>query len=345
MRVYRLGDLAEEVGAQLSGDPEIPIHGVGALEYAQQGEISFLSNSRYRAFLHKTLASAVILAPSEKADCGAAVLLSENPYLTYAKVANLLFPQPEVPAGCAASAVIAATAEVDPSAWIGPCAVLGEHVKIGAGAFVGPACIIEDDCVVGKNCRLIARVTLCHGTRLGKRCVIHPGAVLGADGFGLANDAGRWVKVPQLGKVVVKDDVEIGANTTIDRGALNDTILQAGVKLDNLVHIAHNVEVGAHTAIAAGCAVAGSTTIGRHCTFGGMAGLAGHISIGDNVHITGASPVTRSFTQAGSYSGNLPAMANGDWRKAVARIRHLDEMAKRLKALEKQIAAMQGDQD
>jgi UDP-3-O-[3-hydroxymyristoyl] glucosamine N-acyltransferase len=223
--------------------------------------------------------------------------------------------------------------------------VVGERVKVGAHAVIGPGCVVEDDCLIGDDCRLVAQVTLGRGTRLGRRCLIHPGAVLGADGFGLANDHGRWVKVPQLGGVVVGDDVEIGANTTVDRGALEDTILENGIKLDNLVHIAHNVRVGEHTAMAASAAVAGSTKIGRYCMIGGMTGLAGHLTIGDNVQFTGASQVTRSFQEAGIYSGNLPAMENGEWRKAVARIRHLDEMAKRLKTLERQVAAMQGDQD
>jgi UDP-3-O-[3-hydroxymyristoyl] glucosamine N-acyltransferase len=345
MMVWRLGDLAEAVGARLVGDPEIRIQGVGSLEHAKPGEITFLGNSRYRRFLQATRASAVILAPDHAEACEAALLFSENPYLTYARAASRIFPDPANPGGCHASAVVAATARLDPSAWVGPCVVVGERVKVGAHAVIGPGCVVEDDCLIGDDCRLVAQVTLGRGTRLGRRCLIHPGAVLGADGFGLANDHGRWVKVPQLGGVVVGDDVEIGANTTVDRGALEDTILENGVKLDNLVHIAHNVRVGEHTAMAASAAVAGSTKIGRYCMIGGMTGLAGHLTIGDNVQFTGASQVTRSFQEAGIYSGNLPAMENGEWRKAVARIRHLDEMAKRLKTLERQVAAMQGDQD
>jgi UDP-3-O-[3-hydroxymyristoyl] glucosamine N-acyltransferase len=329
----------------LLGDPEILIQGVGSLEKAKPGEISFLGNPKYRHYLQDTQASAVILSPDNDAPCTAAVMFSENPYLTYAKVAGRIFPEPETPAGFHPSAVVAASAQIDVSAWIGPCAVVGEEVRIGAHVYIGPGCVVERGCVIGNHCRLLAQVTLCRGTQLGQRCLIHPGAVLGSDGFGMANDAGRWVKVPQLGRVLLGDDVEIGANTTIDRGALEDTILEDGVKLDNLVHIAHNVQIGAHTAMAAASAVAGSTTLGRHCTVGGMAGIAGHVTIGDNVHFTGASPVTRSFKDAGLYSGNLPAMENTEWRKAVARIRHLDEMAKRLKALEKQVAAVQGGKD
>ena len=340
----RLGDLADAVGVELSGDPAIEITGVGTLEKAREGEISFLSNPKYRRYLQVTRASAVILGPREAEHCHVAVLISNNPYLTYARVASRLFPQAEHPAGIHPSAVVCASAEIDASAWIGPCAVVGERVRIGAGVFIGPGSVVDDDCVIGDSSRLVARVTLCRGTQIGARCLLHPGAVIGSDGFGLANDAGRWEKVPQLGRVVLGNDVEIGANTTIDRGALEDTVLADGVKLDNLIQIAHNVIIGEHSAIAGACGIAGSTKIGKYCTMGGMTGLAGHLTIGDNVHFSGATPVTRSFTDPGYYSGNLPAMNNSDWRKAVARIRQLDDMAKRLKALEKRIASEVGNE-
>ncbi len=344
MRVCRLGDLASAVGVELSGDPAIEISGVGTLEHAVQGEISFLSNPRYRRFLKDTQASAVILGPQDAAQCHTAKLISDNPYLTYARVASRLIPELEDPAGCHPSAVVSSTADVDATAWIGPCAVIGERVRIEAHAFIGPGSVIGDDCVIGAATRLVARVTICQGTQVGERCLLQPGAVLGADGFGLANDAGRWEKVPQLGRVILGNEVEIGANTTVDRGALEDTVLGNGVKLDNLIQIGHNVQIGEHTALAAACAIAGSTKIGRYCTIGGLTGLVGHLTIGDNVHFSGASQVTRSFPHAGYYSGNLPAMENKDWRKAVARIRQLDGMAKQLKALEKQIAAAFGDE-
>jgi UDP-3-O-[3-hydroxymyristoyl] glucosamine N-acyltransferase len=334
----RLGDLAKAVGVDLSGDPDIPITGVGALQNAVEGQISFLSSKKFRRFLPDTRASAVILTAADAQACPTAALLSDNPYLTYARVASRLFPAPENPTGCHASAVVAETAQLHPSAWVGPCAVIGERVRLGPHVYVGAGSVIEDDCVVGESTRLSAKVILCQATQVGARCLLHPGVVLGADGFGFANDAGRWEKVPQLGRVIIGDDVEIGANTTIDRGALEDTVVENGVKLDNLIMLAHNVSIGEHTAIAGACAIAGSTQVGRHCTFGGMTGLAGHLTIGDNVHFSGASQVTRSFTKPGYYSGNLPAMDNTDWRRAVARIRHLDEMAKRLKNLEKQMS-------
>lgn len=335
----RLGELAAAVGARLSGDPDVEITGVGSLDSAKSGEISFLTNSKYRRYLQHTQASAVILGPDDEALCTTNKLVCENPYLCYAGVASLLFPDPQDPAGCHPSAVVAESAQIDPTAWVGPCAVVGERVKVGAGASIGPGSVVADGCAIGARTRLLARVTLWRDTQVGENCLFHPGVVIGSDGFGLANDEGRWEKVPQLGRVIIGNDVEIGANTAIDRGALGDTVIEDGVKLDNLIHIAHNVQIGAHTAIAAATAIAGSTKIGRYCTFGGITGVAGHLTIGDNVHFTGATPVTRSFKEPGYFSGNLPAMDNGDWRKAVARIRQLDGMAKRLKSLEKQVAA------
>ncbi|MES9972079.1 MAG: UDP-3-O-(3-hydroxymyristoyl)glucosamine N-acyltransferase [Candidatus Thiodiazotropha sp.] len=330
-----LGDLADAVEAKLLGDPKTKITGVGTLQGAQPGEISFLSNPAYRRYLSTTQASAVILSDKDAADCPVPGLVSENPYLTYAKVAAKLFPQDAFSPGIDESAVVARTASIDRSAWIGPCAVIGEGVSIESGVYIGPGCVVEENCRIGADSRLVANVTLCRDTLLGQRCLIHPGAVLGADGFGLANDEGHWVKVPQLGRVRVGDDVEIGANTTIDRGALEDTILHDGVKLDNLIQIAHNVEIGKHTAMAGCSAVAGSTKIGSRCTIGGQTGLVGHLTIGDNVHFSAATLVTRSFREAGYYSGNLPAMENGAWKKVVARLRNLESMAKQMRLLKK----------
>jgi UDP-3-O-[3-hydroxymyristoyl] glucosamine N-acyltransferase len=335
--------LAEALGAELRGDPDTLIEGVGTLKSACSGQLSFLSNTAYRRYLKDTRASAVILSADVAPECPVSALISDNPYLSYARAAALLFPAVQAGAGIAQSAVVAESALIDQSASIGPCSVVGGGVRIGAGVVIGPGCVVEDDCEIGEQTRLVARVTLCRQTRLGSRCLIHPGAVLGADGFGLANDQGKWVKVPQLGRVLVGDDVEIGANTTVDRGALEDTVLHDGVKLDNLIQIAHNVEVGEHTAMAGCAGVAGSTKIGRHCTIGGQTGLAGHLTIGDNVHFSGASLVTRSFSEAGYYSGNLPAMENSVWRKMIARLRRLDEMAKDLKNLKKTVKRLTGE--
>jgi UDP-3-O-[3-hydroxymyristoyl] glucosamine N-acyltransferase len=339
----RLGDIAEAVGAELRGDPEIAIQGVGTLQSAMAGQLSFLSNNAYRSYLKETGASAVIVSQEAADECQVAALITDNPYLAYARAASLLFPVVKSTSGIAPSAVIAESAEIDQSASIGPCSVIGERVKIGADVIVGPGSVIESDCEIGAQTRLVARVTLCHRTRIGARCLIHPGAVLGADGFGLANDQGRWIKVPQLGRVWLGDDVEVGANTTIDRGALEDTVLHDGVKLDNLVMIAHNVEVGEHTAMAGCSGIAGSTKVGRNCTIGGQTGLAGHLTIGDNVHFSGATLVSRSFPKAGYYSGNLPAIENSAWRKMIARLRRLDDMAKDLKFLKKTVKSLTGE--
>ncbi|MBT2988554.1 MAG: UDP-3-O-(3-hydroxymyristoyl)glucosamine N-acyltransferase [gamma proteobacterium symbiont of Ctena orbiculata] len=331
----RLGDLAKAVGAKLLGDPETIITGVGTLQAAKPGELSFLSNASYRRYLATTRASAVILHDRDAAGCPVAALVSDNPYLAYARTADKLFPRKTFPPGIDPSAAVDQTAIIDDSAWIGPCSVIGEGVRIESGVYLGPGCVVEENCSIGADSRLVANVTLCRDTDLGQRCLIHPGAVLGADGFGLANDEGRWIKVPQLGRVRVGDDVEIGANTTIDRGALEDTVLHDGVKLDNLIQIAHNVEIGRHTAMAGCSAVAGSTKIGEHCTIGGQTGLVGHLTIGDNVHFSAATLVTRSFTAAGYYSGNLPAMENAAWRRVVARLRKLESMARDMKFLKK----------
>jgi UDP-3-O-[3-hydroxymyristoyl] glucosamine N-acyltransferase len=338
----RLQELAQAIGAELRGDPEMLISGVGTLQHAEAGQLSFLSNPGYRRYLKSTQASAVVLSPEDAEHCAVAALILDNPYLGYARAAALLSPPPAFTPGVHPSAVVSTSVHIDPSVHIGACAVVGEDTQIGAEAYIGPGCVIESGCRIGRGSRLVARVTLCRDTQIGERCLIHPGAVLGADGFGLANDNGRWEKVPQLGCVRIGNDVEIGANTTIDRGALEDTVLYDGVKLDNQIQIAHNVEIGEHTAMAGCSAVAGSTKIGRHCTVGGLTGVVGHLTIGDNVHFSAATLVTRSLESPGYYSGGLPAMENGEWRKAVARIRRLEVLNQELKALKKRVRVLEG---
>jgi len=342
---FSLGELARRLGAELHGDPGCEIRGVAGLPEAGPGDLTFLAAAKYRRHLSDTRASAVILGREALADCRTNALISHNPHLAYARAAALLFPQPAVPAGRHPSAVVAAEAEIDPSAWIGPGAVVEAGACIGPRVFVGPNCVVERGAVIGADSRLAANVTLCHGVVLGERVIVHPGAVIGSDGFGYAKDGERWVKVPQLGGVRVGDDVEIGANTTVDRGALQNTVLADGVKLDNLIQIAHNVQIGDNTAIAGCVGIAGSTKVGRNCTLGGGVGLAGHLEFGDNVHFTGMTLVTRSFSEPGVYSGNLPAMTNREWRKLIAQVRHLDDTMRRLRALEKRLteAAPQGD--
>lgn len=325
-----LGELAEHIGGKVAGDPDCIITGVATLQNARPGDITFLANRRYRRYLTTTAASATILAPCDgKLYRGNAVFVDE-PYVGYARAAAILHPQPSFVPGVHPAAVIAADCQVPESAFIGAAAVIEARVIIGDNVWIGPGCVVGPDVTLGEDCRLAANVTVCSGVTLGRRTVVHPGAVIGADGFGLANAGGTWIKVPQLGGVVIGDDVEIGANTTIDRGALDDTIIGDGVKLDNQIQIAHNVRIGDHTAVAACVGIAGSTKIGERCTIGGGAGIIGHLEIADDVHITAMSFVTRSIPRAGLYSSGMPAEPNGIWRRNIARLRHLDDTVRRL---------------
>ena len=333
-RVSSLAELASATGARLAGDGTVTIRRVRALEDAGEGDVTFLANERYRQHLASTKASAVILGEDDLDACTTNALVSANPYLCYARVSALLHPQPRAVPGCHPSAVTHPSATIHPAAEIGPLCVIGENAEIGAGVVVGAGSVVQSRVRIGAGSRLVARVTLCEGVRIGERCLIHPGVVIGADGFGLANDGGTWVKVPQLGAVIIGNDVEIGANTTIDRGSLRDTVIGDGVKMDNLIQVAHNVSIGSHSAIAACSGIAGSTSIGRHCTLAGNTGIAGHLEIADGVHFSGMSLVTRSHPKAGSYSGNLPAMPTRAWRRAIGRIRHLDALFQRVKRLE-----------
>jgi len=338
---YTLKEIADFIGAELHGDPACRVDSVASLAQARNGQLTFLGNSRLSRLLPESRASAVILSASEQPRCRTNALVSGNPYVAYVKAAQLLHPPPGFMPGVDANAVVHETARIAPSAFVGPCAVIGERVRIASDAYIGPGSIIGDDVEIGRGSRLVAGVTLCHGSVLGERVLLHPGVVIGADGFGLANDAGTWLKIPQLGRVVVGNDVEIGANTAIDRGALEDTVIEDGVKIDNLVQIGHNVRVGAHTAIA-GCAViAGSVTIGRRCMIGGASALSGHIEIADDVVITGMSGVPNSITQAGTYSSGVPVMENPTWRRNMVRLKHLDELARQVRRLEQALALVQ----
>ncbi len=332
--VLRLGELAAAAGGELRGDPALEVSGVATLQAARPGQVSFLGNPRYRKHLVRTRATAVILGREDAEACPVAALVSANPQLAYARVAALFVRDEPAPRGAHPSAVISPRARVAHDAWIGPHCTIEGGAVVASGAFVGPGCVIGRDARVGEGCRLLARVTVCHGVVLGRRVVVYPGAVIGGEGFGMANDSGRWVHVPQLGSVRVGDDVEIGCNTTIDRGAIEDTVIEDGVKLDNLIQIAHNVQVGSHTAMAGCVGIAGSARIGRHCTLGGGVGVAGHLEIADHVHVTGMSLVARSITEPGVYSSGLAVEPNRLWNRISARLRQLDQMARRLAALE-----------
>ncbi|MCB1857101.1 MAG: UDP-3-O-(3-hydroxymyristoyl)glucosamine N-acyltransferase [Gammaproteobacteria bacterium] len=333
--VCLLSELARLSGAELQGDGDCQITGVGQLQSAGQGDISFLANSHYGKYLRVTRASAVILAPEMADQCPVNALISTNPYLCYARVAGILFPAPLTAAGVHAAAVVDGSASVHRTACVAACAVVEANAVIERDVYVGPGCVVGAGCHLGEGTRLVANVTLCSGTQIGRRVLVHPGVVIGGDGFGFANDRGSWVKIPQLGRVRIGDDVEIGANTAIDRGTIGDTVIENGVKLDNQIMIAHNVTIGENTAIAGCAGISGSTRVGRRCTIGGGVGLAGHLEIGDDVHFSGQSLVTKSFPKSGHYSGNLPAVETREWRRSVANIRRLDELVRRIKALER----------
>ncbi len=334
-QAHPLAELAARFGLEVRGDGGTLIHGVGTLADAGPGQLSFLANPRYRRELASSRAGAVVLSAADAADAPMPCLVARQPYVAFARIAALFEPVPVHAPGIHPSAVVAADAVVDPGAHVGPFTSIGARCRIGAGAVIGPGCVLGEDNEVGPGCELVARVTLVTRVRLGARVRIHPGAVLGADGFGLAMDAGRWTKVPQLGGVVVGDDCEIGANTTIDRGALGDTVLEEDVRLDNQIQVGHNVRIGAHTAMAGCVAVAGSARIGRYCLVGGAAGIAGHLEICDKVTITAMSFVTQSITEPGEYSSGMPVQDGRVWRRNAARFRHLDEMARKLGALAK----------
>ena len=332
--VFAASELAQRFGLELRGEDRA-VHGVGTLATASAGQLGFLANPRYRGQLADTAAGVVVLRAEDADARNGTALLARDPYVAFAKIAALFESKPARAAGIHPTAVVDASAEVDPSAQVGAHVSIGAHSRIGAGASIGPGCVIGDGCEVGEDCELVARVTLVTRVRLGSRVLIHPGAVLGADGFGIAMDHGHWTKVPQLGGVVVGDDCEIGANTTIDRGALGDTVLEEDVRLDNQIQVGHNVRIGAHTAMAGCAAVAGSATIGRHCLVGGGAGILGHLEICDRVVVTAMSMVSHSIREPGEYSSGTPLMDNRSWRKSAARFKQLDDIARRSQAGDK----------
>jgi UDP-3-O-[3-hydroxymyristoyl] glucosamine N-acyltransferase len=334
MQRWTLGQLGERFGLQLAGDPDIQIEGVCALEPGQSGRLGFLADARYRRQLTTTRASAVILRARDHKSCPVPALIAADPALSFAAIAAVFDTSREFTPGVHASATVAPGARLGAGVGVGPHAVIEDDVEIGDGSFVGPGCVLRRGARLGAGSRLEARVYVGERCRLGARALVHPGAVIGGRGFGLAPSPQGWVEVPQVGAVVIGDDVEIGANTCIDRGALGDTVIEDGVKLDNLIQVGHNCRVGAHTAIAGAAAIAGSTTIGKRCMIGGMAGIGGHLKIGDDVVLLGRTMVTRSLPAAGLYGSGLPVMPAREWRKLVARLRRLERTEQRLRALE-----------
>jgi len=343
-----VGELAEQVrahsggglAATVRGDAGTPIGAVAPLEAAGAGQLAFVASSRYRQQALASAAAAIVLSDELAAALFAhgrghgALVCCQEPYAWFALAAQLLNRPPAHRPGRDPSACVAGDAHIDPSARIDACAVIEAGAQVGAGAWIGAGAYVGEAAAIGAGTRLYPGVRLMAGCRLGARCIVHPGAVIGADGFGFAPHAGRYLKIPQLGAVRVGDEVEIGANTTIDRGTMTDTVIEDGVKLDNQVQVAHNVRIGAHTVVAGCVGIAGSAVIGRGCQIGGAAMIHGHISICDGAIISGGTLISRSIAAAGFYSGVFPFMANRDWERNAAVVRHLDDLRRRLRRLE-----------
>lgn len=322
------------------------ITGIAPLDKAGPNQISFLEHARYKKYLATTQATALILRKSDflnednQLNCEVAsknILFVSDPYLAYAKLTALFTNESTSPPGIHPTVILGENCSIDSTASIGPYCVLGSNVKIAAGTTLLAHCFVGDNVEIDINTKLNARVTLYHDVKIGKRVLIHSGAVLGADGFGMANEKGKWVKIHQLGAVAIGDDVEIGANTTIDRGALENTIIENGVKLDNQIQIGHNTRIGANTAIAGCTGIAGSTVIGRNCLIGGGAGINGHIEIADGVIVTAMAGVEKSLTKPGIYSSVIPATPHTAWWRIIARLMQLDNLAKKIQQLEKKM--------
>lgn len=338
--VFTLGQLAERLGATLRGAADQTVDGLATLQDAGPSQLTFLANAQYRKHLGNCQAVAVLLTAADAEGFTGNALIVANPYLAYASLSHLFDRKPRAAAGVHPTALVADDAQVDPTAAIGPYVVIESGAKIGAGVSLGAHCVVGARSEIAEGGWLAPRVTLYHDVRIGKRVVIQSGAVIGGEGFGFANEKGVWQKIAQIGGVSIGDDVEIGANTTLDRGALSDTRIGNGVKLDNQIMIAHNVQVGDNTAMAACVGISGSTSIGKNCMIAGGVGMVGHIDVCDGVFVTGMTMVTRSITEPGAYSSGTAMQPAGEWKKSVARIRQLDDMARRVKQLEKQLNAV-----
>lgn len=338
---YTARELAERFALGLRGDGDVRVRGVGTLARAGGDRLAFLANPKYRNQLADSNAGVVVMREDDAEGYPGTALIAGDPYVAFARLAALFEPRPLREPGIHPSAAIDPSARIADDAHIGAFVSIGARSRIESGASIGPGCVIGDDCVVGAGSELVARVTLVTRVRLGRRVLVHPGAVLGADGFGLAFERlpdrePHWIKVPQLGGVSVGDDCEIGANTTIDRGAIEDTVLEDDVRLDNQIQIGHNVHIGAHSAMAGCSAAAGSARIGRYCMIGGAAGVLGHLEICDRVTVTAMSLVTSSIREPGEYSSGTPLMDNRSWRKNAARFKQLDALARRVAAADKE---------
>lgn len=335
--MFTLPEIAARFGGEVRADNGVIVRQVASLASASADQLAFLTDARYLSLLATTGAGAVLLPPRYAEATDLPRIITDNPYAYYARISTLLNPEPAMSAGIDAAASVAETAVIPESASIGAHAVIGNGASLGEGVIVGPGCYIGDGVTVGAMTRLHANCVIYHGCRIGKNCIVHSGTVIGADGFGHAEDSGRWVKIPQVGRVCVGDEVEIGANTTIDRGALDDTVIEDGVKLDNLIQIGHNCHIGAHTVIAGCVGIAGSARIGKHCRIGGAAMILGHLEIADDVTISPGSMIPRSITKSGTYTALMPFQTHKEWLKTAAHIRHLDALAERIARLENEL--------
>lgn len=340
-KTFLLSELAERVSGEVRGNGALAIDGLSTIQNADPSKLTFLANPAYQKYLHDTKAGAVILAEGMADTFSGNCIVHKNPYLAYALLSELWNPVGSIEPSISQHASIDDSAKIAEGVYIGAGARIAADVVIGAGAFIGENVTIGADVQIGENSRLYAGVSLYHGVTVGSDCTIQSGCVIGSDGFGFAPSGGGWQRISQLGGVIIGDRVEIGANTTIDRGALGDTVIQNGVILDNQIQIAHNVVIGENTAIAACSAVAGSTTIGKNCVVGGASGIAGHLEVVDGVHITAMTMVIKSLTEPGVYSSGTGVQPNKDWKKSIARLRRLDGTESRIKEIEKQIKLLQ----
>jgi UDP-3-O-[3-hydroxymyristoyl] glucosamine N-acyltransferase len=330
-----LGDLARRFGCELIGDPDVEVARLGTLSNAGSDALSFLASDAYKKQLPSTKAAAVVLKADDAADCPVAAIVSDAPYATYARMAAAVCPPPAYEPGIHPSAVVAESAEVAATAHVAPNAVVEDGAVLGDNVYVGPGAVVGPGCKLGRDCRVLANVTLVRSVVAGERCIFHSASVVGSDGFGNAMTPEGWVKVPQVGGVRIGDDVELGAGSTIDCGAVGDTVIGNGVRIDNQVHIAHNVHIGDHTAMAAGVAIAGSTRIGKRCLLAGMVGINGHIEICDDVTVMGKAMVSKNITEPGAYASMFPIEKVRSWNRRVASLRRLDKLQSRVSELEK----------
>ncbi len=337
---YSLSAIAKTLGGYVLGDGAILISHVASLANAKSGDVCFINDAKYQKALVSCEASAFVLSEQDAGLTTLPRIIVDNPYAYFAKLSAYLNPPPTAKLGISPSAIVDSSAIIPSSCSISPLAVIGENVVFGENVIIGSACVIENDVQVADNTRLEPHVVIKHHCKIGRNCHIFSGAVIGSDGFGYAEEDGVWLKIPQVGRVVIYDNVDIGANTTIDRGALDDTIIEEGVKLDNLIQIGHNCIIGAHTVIAGATGIAGSAKIGKHCKIGGAAMILGHLEIADHVTISPGSMITRSLSVADTYTALMPFQTHKAWLTTAAKIRHLDTLSDKIKSLEKEMALL-----